>query len=442
MSNMKPAAKWILLAVAILSIAAVSYNKYTNRAIWPKPNVSREDALELEERYNGTSGVFHDGSYISYFQNYTSDGDYLNYGKWKDYHNDGLIFMHESGLPQVINGTSLYWNAVTLSHYALMMHGRYLRGDAESLGKFYQAADKLVELQTSNGAFPYPPMPHRHNSLPDGWVSAMAQGNALSVFARALKLSGEEKYRVAGDLSYQNLMTSVKDGGSLSDMGDLDPSLKDFIFFPEYPNTPVDYTLNGYMFTLLGIYDWSKSQSKLSSEAADTYEKGLNTLINILPLYDVDGFSTYDLAHIVLKTKPYVAPEYLGIHVHLLHAINSISPTETTEHYEKVWRKKIDEMNSNLRITSMSLSSSSPQPLGSTVNIKLNSSGGDAGDDTLYRVYVKYNGEWSALSEFVNSKEFIWTPKNKGDYILGFYAKSPNSSREWDSFRYQPFTVN
>ena len=408
---------------------------------WPEHKINEADIAELNERYDGTSGIYHDESYKSFLQNYSVSGDYLNYGKWKNYFNDGLIVMNANGLPQVRDGDKIYWNAVTLSHYALMMHGRYLRGDKPSLDRFFQAVDKLVELQAENGGFPYPTMPHRHNALPEGWNSAMAQGNALSAFARALLIRDEPRYRKAGEQAFKNLMTPMSDGGTHSSMADLDPSLSDFVFFPEYPNTPVDYTLNGYMFTLLGLYDWAQIDSKVKDEAEDAFTDGMKTLVHILPYYDAEGFSTYDLAHIVLKTKPYVAPEYLGIHVHLLHAINSISPDKTVATYEKKWAAKIDEMNKALRITTRQIDNVSPQPAGKTITITLGAEGG-AGGKKLFRTYIKFNGEWTTLSEYSYGNTFKWTPKIPGEYILGFYAKDETSKKEWDSFRYQAFIVN
>lgn len=424
-------------------IAAIGLTAITSctKAVWPEYKANGADVAELNERYDGTSGIYHDESYVAFLQDYSVSGDYLNYGKWKNYFNDGLIVVNANGLPQVRTGDDVYWNAVTLSHYALMMHGRYLRGDKPSLDKFFQAADKLVELQSANGGFPYPTMSHRHNSLPEGWNSAMAQGNALSVFARALLIRDEPRYRQAGEKAFINLMTPMAEGGTHSTMADLDPSLSGFVFFLEYPNTPADYTLNGYMFTLLGLYDWSQTQSSTQDEAEDAFEDGMSTLTRILPYYDAEGFSTYDLAHIVLKSKPYVAPEYLGIHVHLLHAINSIAPDKIIASYEKKWAAKIDEMNKSLRITTRKIDNISPQPLGKTMTIKLATKGGTGGK-ILYRTYIKFNGEWTTLAEYSYKDTFKWTPKVPGEYILGFYAKEENSQKEWDNFRYQTFIVN
>lgn len=400
----------------------------------------RAEVKELNERLAGTSGRFHDTSYQAFMQSYKPFGDYLNWGEWRDFKNDGEIVMHESGLPQVQDGEKLYWNTVALSHYALTMYGRYLRGDNTAQQMFFAAADKLLDLQREDGGFPYPSRQHRHTTLKDGWVSAMAQGNALSVFARALQLKEEPRYRKAGEIAMRNLLTPVAQGGSFTTMADLDASMSDYVFFPEYPNTPIDYTLNGYMFALLGIYDWSNVKSANQQEAVNAFHDGMSTLDRILPLFDIDGFSAYDLAHIVLKLPPYVAAEYLGIHVYLLHALNSIAPSKVLTHYERKWQAKVDEMNRTLKFTKIILSEPAGK-VGQSLLVDLDAGGGtDA--QKLYKMEVRLDGVWTPVSDYGDSSKLTWTPRMAGSYVLGFFIKNADSKQEFDNFRYQAFEVD
>jgi hypothetical protein len=268
----------------------------------------------------------------------------------------------------------------------------------------------------------------------------MAQGNVLSVFARALQLRDDPKYKEAGELAFANLMTLVKDGGARTSMADLDPSLEKYVFFPEYPNTPIDYTLNGYMFTLLGVYDWSTVDSKSKKQASVAFHDGMKTLNKILPYYDVDGFSTYDLGHIILNLPPYVAPSYLGIHVYLLHALDSISSSDTLKIYEKKWSAKIDEMNKPLRFTKINIKQPSPQQANTKIEINVEAEGGTNGSKT-YKLDVKHDGVWKTVSGFSKDSTIYWLPDKPGEYTLGFFAKNDDSPDEYDNFRYQVFNV-
>lgn len=406
---------------------------------WPSYTVTAQVLDALHDQLEGPSGRFHDPSYVSFLQDYKPFGDYLNYGVWRKFTNDGEVVISPSGLPQVRDGDKLYWNTVTLSHFGLTMYGRVLAGDESARQPFFAAVEKMLELQAPTGGFPYPSRQHRQTTLPDGWVSAMAQGNALSVFARALRLKNDERYRRAGDLAFANLMTPVEQGGARTSLATLDPSLARYIFFPEYPAQPIDYTLNGYMYALLGVYDWSSTESASRARAAEAFGQGMRTLEKLLPLHDVQGYSTYDLAHLVLKVPPYVAPDYLGIHVHLLHALNSVAPSPVLQRYERQWAAKIDAMNALLKFTTIAMDDHDVR-VGQPVAIRLESAGGQGGVK-LYSLAVKFKNEWTTVVPYAPASRFSWTPQEPGEYDLGFFVKDQGSAREWDNFRYRTVVV-
>lgn len=267
----------------------------------------------------------------------------------------------------------------------------------------------------------------------------MAQGQVLSVLARALQLRPDERVAEAGELAFRNLMTPVPEGGAFSTMADLDSSLSDFLFFPEYPSDPIDYTLNGYIFCLLGIYDWSKTDSRSHLEAEEVFNKGVQTTERIVHYFDVDGFSTYDLGHIVLGNWPYVSEHYLGIHVYLLHALHSITNVERFKEYEIKWADKIDQMNRPLRLTTFVIE---PDLLkaGEPVTIQVGVSGGSE-KPAEFRLAVKQGNDWTDISAFSTATNIKWTPKESGEFIVGIFSRNVGSQTDYDNFRYQSVTV-
>jgi hypothetical protein len=407
---------------------------------WPAINIKPEWVKELNERLAGTSGIFHDNSYKGYLIDYSAAGNYLNWGAWREFSADNETFMTEDGLPKVKDPAypEPYWNPATLSHYALTHHGRMVlgkSGDAQTL--FLKAADKLIELQLPNGGFPYPPLPHREFKLPNGWISGMAQGNAMSVFYRAWLTTKDRRYLKAGSLAYACLMTPIRKGGAATSLADLNRSLSSYPFLAEYPTTPVDYTLNGYMFALLGLYDWSH----LSKSAGVAFKQNMKTLERLLSYYDIDGFSIYDLSHIVMKLDPAISASYFGVHVYLLHALHHVTGRATLKKYERRWATKIDKMNRELRITSMPSDRPSPQPANSTITFEIKTAGGEGGAK-LYQFAIKRGTEWTMPQPFSPSPTFSWKPTEPDDYIIGFYVKEAGSLREFDNYRYQRFTIN
>ena len=126
---------------------------------------------------------------------------------------------------------------------------------------------------------------------------------------------------------------------------DLSPGLGSYITFEEYPSHPAYYTRNGFGYTMLGLYDWTTVESAIAVDeprAAHYFECARATLSYSLPYYDLNGFSAYDLGHVISGVKPNLQPYYHAFHIGLLHAINGVSPDPTLAYYEARWRDDID----------------------------------------------------------------------------------------------------
>jgi hypothetical protein len=285
--------------------------------------------------------------YTEQLQNYSATGDYLNYGVIQTYKESAELIFDANGVPKLRHGGIYYYNPVTVAQYALTMHGRYLRG-AASLESFVVAADTLAGLQDGRGAFPYPFAYYYYltgETFPAGWVSGMAQGLALSVFERAYALIGEPRFLASGNSALEFLLVPSESGGPRGTLADLDPALGAYVSFKEYPSTPDNYTLNGHMYTLLGLYDWWQ----LGPDAVDGpsalahryFECGLATVLLTLPLYDVGGFSSYDLGQLIAGAEPNLQQWYHAFHISLLHALRSVTGNDALRPYEELWASYI-----------------------------------------------------------------------------------------------------
>ncbi|WP_187387039.1 D-glucuronyl C5-epimerase family protein [Alkalibaculum bacchi] len=290
--------------------------------------------------------------YKTRLQDYNVIGDYLNYGKTVKYTESTKLIFDDNGIPKVKYGQDFYYNPVIISQYALTKYGQYIneKGEKHKLD-FLAAVDTLIELQDETGAFRYDFSWKYYltgETYKPGWVSGMAQGQALNALSRAYRLSNNPKYLKAGDKAVEFLITPTDQGGTMSTLENLDPSLKDYIFFEEYISTPNNYTLNGYMFTLLGLYDWKiiTSEYRLEEEnlAEEYFESGIKTLEIILPYYDIGGFSAYDLGHFNFNKEPHISERYHAVHIQLLHALDSVESNKELKEYEKLWRLYVDEL--------------------------------------------------------------------------------------------------
>lgn len=285
--------------------------------------------------------------YQSHIAPYASDGAYFDTST-AEYRDSRKIKLDSAGLPMVRRREQPHYNPVTLSQYALGAYNDYLAGG--SITSLIRAADKLIEMQRDDGAFPYD-FRYRHYTVTlayaPGWFSGMAQGQALSALGRAYMVTGEKKYLDAGNKALAFLQVRHPNG-PMTDLADLDPSLSGYIFFQEYLVEPNVYTLNGFMFTLLGLHDWS--QLAPSEEANELFDRGMETLVKILPYYDIGTFSAYDLSYIThaaqpyqVSRKPHLAAHYHRVHIELLLALYSVTNEPMLKQFADRWLSYVEQ---------------------------------------------------------------------------------------------------
>lgn len=280
-------------------------------------------------------------NFHSFLKKYDPAGDYLNWGANKKFKETPTIQFDSDGIPKVKYGNDFHYNPVTVSQFALTLHGRYKRGE-NTIPLFKKTVDLLADLQDSKGALPYPFTFHYYRKVfQPGWVSGMAQGQALSAYARAYEVTKNKKYIKKGNSCLQFLIKPIEEGGTLTSLKDIDPSLSKYLIFEEYPVEPSSYTLNGFLFTLLGLYDWWKLTEGVNKNDALLAEKyfseGIKTLKRILHYYDIGGYTTYDLAHIVYKMDPKIAGNYHAIHIYLLHALYTVTGDKVLRDFANLW---------------------------------------------------------------------------------------------------------
>ena len=245
------------------------------------------------------------------------------------------IVLGPNGIPLVqYPGIGYHDNPVTAAQYGLWAYGMYLGDhDAAHRGIVLHVADWLVTNQR-RGRWFYDFDFYIHDlTLAKPWSSAMAQGQAMSLLSRAYRLTGEQRYRLSALRALPPLSVAVTEGGlRRCFFGDCARP-----FFEEYPTTPPSYVLNGFMFTLIGLYDLASIAPK--SRALSMYAAGRRTLNAALPKYDFGGVATYDLSHKTVpgrKPEP-ASPDYQAIHVYLLRALDSLGSNSRFRHYADRW---------------------------------------------------------------------------------------------------------
>ena len=199
-------------------------------------------------------------------------------------------------------GSTLYNHPVDQAQYAIaLIYSYQASGNVAYLDRARANAQRLIDTAvTSRGAiyFPYPFNFARHGVSSDTmiapWYSAMAQGQALTVFVRLFEITGDPAYRTAADLtfnSFRNLRAAGVPWTVLVDSAG-------YVWFEEYAKDPrpPDLTYNGHIFAIFGLWDYHRLTQ--DADALLLWRGGLTTTWRYFPnVRAMTWISRYCLTH-------------------------------------------------------------------------------------------------------------------------------------------------
>lgn len=179
---------------------------------------------------------------------------------------------------RVDTGEEIYFS-IGIFQYGLAAYDLYLQTKKEAYKeKLLACADWAVENQQDDGG--WVTFAYNHPEAP---YSSMAQGEGISLLIRAALATGEKKYITAMHKAKDFMLKPISEGGTT------EYKESDVIF---YEATVIPAVLNGWIFSLWGLYDYCKYTKE--AEAQAVLEKTLDTLKRKLPEYDTKYWSKYD----------------------------------------------------------------------------------------------------------------------------------------------------
>jgi len=158
--------------------------------------------------------------------------------------------------------------------------------------------------------------------------SSMAQSEGISLLIRINKLVESFEISEAIHRAYNKMITDINELGTMSIIG------KDIVFY-EYMYA--DLVLNGWIFTIFGIYDYylyTKNDSVL-----DFFLKCFSSLENNIDRFNNGEWSLYSL------DGKYASGFYHNLHIELIKALIVIKPSEKFSEVLEIFK-----MQSNNRI--------------------------------------------------------------------------------------------
>ena len=243
---------------------------------------------------------------------------YMAFGEKADYRGA----YDASGIPQLdYHGKiGLQYNPIAIAQYGLGNYNRWRRNSDDSRRqKFFLSADWLIaHLESSahglavwNHHFDW----EYRDTLKAPWYSGLAQGQGISVLVRAHKESGDSSYLEAARNAYASFELAVSEGGVafVDECGDL--------WFEEYIVSPPTHILNGFIWSLWGVYDYFLVTKEESARAL--FSRGVRTLLHNLDRYDLGFWSLYEQSGTRL---PMVAsPFYHRLHILQLRVMHRLT---------------------------------------------------------------------------------------------------------------------
>ncbi|TWW67776.1 D-glucuronyl C5-epimerase B [Takifugu flavidus] len=205
------------------------------------------------------------------------------------------------------------------------------------MAAFFAASDWLLRNQDDRGGWPIMvtrKLGEGFRALEPGWYSAMAQGQAMSTLVRAYLLTKDQAYLNAALKAVGPYkVPSAQHGVKAVFMNKHD-------WYEEYPTTPSSFVLNGFIYSLLGLFDLTETAGeKLGREARQLFSRGMDSLKAMLPLFDTGSGSIYDLRHFMLGTAPNLARwDYHTTHINQLQLLASIDSSPIFKDVVKRWK--------------------------------------------------------------------------------------------------------
>jgi len=158
------------------------------------------------------------------------------------------------------------------------------------------------------------------------WISAMSQGLGMSVLVRAFRLTRDDGLLPLCEQSARVFERSVEDGGVRTREGT-------HVLYEEYPGYPLARVLDGFLFSLLGLYDLARELQ--SSRIRQLFEEGIDGLKFKLADWDYRGKWSWYGTHGYL-----CPPHYHRLNGTLIRILGRLTGDPLLVRYGEKWNRR------------------------------------------------------------------------------------------------------
>lgn len=240
------------------------------------------------------------------------------------------------GVPYCGTGTSKKYLPINIAQFGFILHAEYIDNQEEAVFiQLKKCVEKLLKLATisETECVWWHNFENKKYSIPAPWASAMAQGEIISLFLRYYQITDDIKFLETSQKAFNFLKNDISEKGvrRYDQNGDL--------WFEEYPSTPPSYVLNGYIYTIFGLYDLYRVTGDQSVKK--DIDDCIKTLKKNLHLFDAGYWSYYDLLKKELVRYYYQK----NVHVPQLDVLFQLTNEPVFLKYKKKWERTINPFN-------------------------------------------------------------------------------------------------
>lgn len=268
----------------------------------------------------------------SYFLDFSSKANYP-----EKFTSDGIPLFSNKGQPEIEHPIVIAQYGLGI--YELLGRTDFINRDLKN--KFLNIAEwflsNKVSIEEGSGWLIKNLYPNYGLNSP--WISAMAQGEAISVLTRAAKLSQNSKFEKLAIEAIVPFKYNVSEGGVRNYFNSL-------LIYEEFPS-PIKpmAVLNGYIFSLFGLFDLYLLNG--NKKAKDLFKEGVQSLKKLLPYYDIKFWTQYFLYN--HPQKYFSSFTYHMLVTEQLKALYIITEEKTFYQYYQLWNNYSNSFISKTR---------------------------------------------------------------------------------------------
>lgn len=257
------------------------------------------------------------------------EGKFYSKTTIKGYYNDltnkisNRTQVDENGIPvnKTITGLKVYF-PISIFQYGLGLFDKYLETKDETYKKsFINIANWAVQNENTSGMWDCMGclMDKCHETQ-----SSMCQSEGASILFRAYSLTKEKRYLKNALKAIDFMLIDIKHGGTSS-------YENNELILQEYVSDDNLSVLNGWIFSIFGLYDCTLSSTEEKYKIA--LNKTVNSLIKELKKYDRKIWSNYDLKGTI------ASPAYHELHIMQLRVLYDLFGKMEFDNMAKKWER-------------------------------------------------------------------------------------------------------